>query len=121
MFGNLLNIAASVIPQQTITYSKFERREEAIGGVWENIYGEPVVATGSVQAVELRDYKDLGFDARKKYCRLYISADLTPTDRNTAPDRITYAGETFEVVGDTPWLAQDGWVSTYIVKVSNNA
>lgn len=117
MFGNLLSLAASVIPMQQITVTRFISRQLVEGGKYENVYTEPEDVKASVQSVDRRTYKELGLDLSRNYMMLYTSDYMPPTTRNTAPDIIEYAGKRFEVVGDTAWTNQDGWTSVYIVEI----
>lgn len=118
MFGNLLNVAASVIPQQTVQWTRWVSREQDARGRWVDTYAEPVDVTGSFQAVEARTAKEMGFDTDKKYASLHTSHDMRDAQRGTAPDRITYGGETYDLVGDNDWFAQDGWKQLYMVRVT---
>lgn len=119
MFGNLLNLAASVIPMQQIEVLRFEKRVLVDGGRYENTYGEPEPVRASVQSVDRRTYKELGLDMSRNYMMVYASDYIPSTKRDAAPDLVIYDGRTFEVVGDTAWTTQDGWTSGYIVEISH--
>lgn len=117
MFGNLLNIAASVIPQQVVVWRRFVNRTQDARGRWINEYAEPENVIGSFQPVDARTAKELGFDLSRSYATLHTSHDLQDVQRGTAPDQIIFDGEAYDVVGETDWYAQDGWKHVYCVKV----
>lgn len=117
MFGNLLNAAASVIPQQTVIWERFISRVQDERGRWINTYAEPEPVTGSFQSMDAAAVKARGFDESKTYKTLYTSHNMQNVQRGTSPDRISYGGEWFEIVGDTDWYEQDGWKRIYCVKV----
>lgn len=115
MFGNLLSIAANAIPQQQVTWLQFKERE-LVRGTWVNTYHEPTSIKGSMQAVDLASYQQLGFDAKRKYWVLYASHPVSSTDRDRAPDVIIYQDKRMEAVGETPWDV-DGWRRVHLVEV----
>lgn len=118
MFGNLFSIAASVIPQQTVQWLRFESREQDARGRWINTYADPVPVTGSFQAMDAKTVKEMGLDVGNKYCSLHTSHDLRDTQRGEAPDRVQYAGQTYEVIGEPgDWFEQDGWKHLHLVRI----
>lgn len=120
MFGNLLNIAAGVIPQQEVYWRRFLSRTQDAEGNWVNTYAGPELVTGSFQPVSSESAKEKGFDITKTYMILYTSHDVQKLQRGTSPDQILYMGDTYDVMdykGDD-WYAQDGWRAVYVVKVS---
>src|SRR5690625_5020294 len=116
MFGNLLNIAASAIPQQTVSWERFLSRSQDDRGRWVNIYADPEPVRGSFQPLDESDAKERGFDISRSYAALYTSHDMQNVQRGEAPDRVTYNGELYDVVGETDWYTQDGWKRVYCVK-----
>ena len=118
MFGNLLGMAASVIPQQQLVWQEFKRRVLKPGGVWVNEYAENKNITGSIQAVDLNSYQNLGFDSAKRYWKLYTSNPVKMTAEGGAPDIIHWQGKRMEPVGETPWDNQDGWRGVYLVEIT---
>lgn len=119
MFGNLLKMASSVIPQQSVQWVRFLSRTQDDRGRWVNTYAAPQTIRGSWQAVDDRTVKELGFDTSKQYCMLYTSHPVSDVNRGEAPDRIMYNGQTYDVVGETDWFQQDGWKSVYCVLVKD--
>lgn len=117
MFGNLHKLAASVIPQQTVEWVKWSTRGQDDRGRWVNTYSDPITVRGSFQPVDARDVKRMGFDESKVYAQLVTSHNVQHVQRGEAPDRVIYAGETYDVIGANDWYRQDGWKSIYLVKV----
>lgn len=118
MFGNLYKIAASVIPQQTVEWLRFEARVQDERGRWINNYSEPEEIRCSFQPVDTKDVKRMGFDESKSYKVLFTDANLQNVQRGESPDRVIYAGATYDVVGaGNDWIEQDGWKSIHCVKV----
>lgn len=120
MFGNLLKIASSVIPTQTVTWKKFMGKQIKPGGIYEDTYSEPVEIRGSFQATDDRDVKEMGLDTSKRYRTLYTSHDISDVKRGSSPDKISFNGENYEVVGITDWFAQDGWRGVVCVRVADD-
>ena len=117
MFGNLLNIAATAIPQQSLQWERFTGRE-LIGGRWVSRYNAAKPIKGSIQAVDLRSYQQLGFDTAKRYWTLYTSHSVSMTGEDRAPDIVHWQGKRMEPIGETPWDGQDGWRTVYLVEIT---
>jgi hypothetical protein len=110
MFGNLLNIASSIIPQQVFTYYKFNKAEvNDIGNVVDT-YDDGVILEGSVQAISQDMYEKLGLDFSKKYISIHTSADIRNVDNNQkSPDKVVWNGKEYLITKVTNWFQQDGW------------
>ena len=120
MFGNLLNIAAKVIPQQKAQWYQFQDREADDLGKWINRYKEPVPISGSWQAVDTRDIKNMGLDLAKVYRQLYTSHYIKGVNRGSAPDYVVFNGKRYEVVGDADWYVQDGWKGLVCIEAGDD-
>jgi hypothetical protein len=118
MFGNLLKLASSVIPQQSVEWVRFKERTLNDQGKYVIIYHPAVTVKGSWQAVDTKDVKELGFDTAKRYRMLYTSHNIKDVNRGAAPDYVVFAGTRHDVVGDADWYAQDGWKSLLCVEVT---
>jgi len=110
MFGNLLNIASSIIPQQVFTYYKFNKAEvNDIGNVVDT-YDDGVILEGSVQAISQDMYEKLGLDFSKKYISIHTSADIRNVDNSQkSPDKVLWNGKEYLITKVTNWFQQDGW------------
>lgn len=117
MFGNLLNAAASVIPQQTVQWQRYLSRTQDERGRWVNSYADPVDVRGSFQSMDVAAVKARGFDTSKTYKTLYTNHDMQGVQRGAAPDRIFDNDIGYDIVGETDWYNQDGWKRIYCVKV----
>lgn len=118
MFGNLLKIAATAIPQQSLQWERFTHRELIPGGKWISRYDAPKPIKGSIQAVDLRSYQQLGFDTTQRYWTLYTSHPVSMTGEDRAPDIVHWQGKRMEPIGETPWNEQDGWRGVYLVEIT---
>ena len=114
---NLLNIAMSVIPTQSIEWRKFISTAEDDRGRSCAHYAEPVTMQASVQPVTARDYQAYGLDLNRKYFTIWASAGMESVARNASPDRFSYAGMELEAVDNTDWLAHNGWRSILCVRL----
>ena len=65
MFGNLFNIATSVIPPETAQYVQFTGNTVNAIGLSVPSYAAPVDIKASIQPVGDTAYKDLGLDFQK--------------------------------------------------------
>lgn len=110
MFGNLLEQALSIIPQQTFVYYRYKDAEaNEIGGV-EQTYDDGVILEGSVQAISQDMYQQLGLDFSKKYISIHTSADIRNVDNSQpCPDKIVWNGKDYLVTKVSNWYQQDGW------------
>lgn len=116
MFGNLLNIAMTVIPTQEVEWHKFKEQEvHPIYGA-RAVYEEPIIVKGSFQAADVKDVKEMGLDIARNYRALYASHRVENIQRGTMPDLLIYDGKKYTVVGDADWYAQDGWKSIVCIE-----
>ena len=114
---NLLNMALGVIQPQQITWFRFL-------GNTENELGQDIPAfdagtpiLGSFQPVDARTVQQLGMDIQKSYRNLYTSHPIESLKRDTSPDYLLFQGRKYQVMGDTDWIAQDGWKALMFVDV----
>ena len=110
MFGNLLNIASQIIPQQTFVYYKYKDAQANDIGVVEKTYDDGVILEGSVQAISQDMYEKLGLDFSKKYISIHTSADIRNVDNSQpCPDKVVWSGKEYLITKVTNWYQQDGW------------
>lgn len=115
--SNLLSIALRVIRPQTLGHRAFVSRSVNTAGDWVSVFATSVDITGSMQAVDLKLYQQLGLNLAKNYHTLYTQAAVTATTRDREGDLLTYAGKTWQAESDMNWSAQDGWRKVLCVEV----
>jgi hypothetical protein len=116
--SNLLKIALRVIAKQTVSYEAAISRTTNAAGLWVTSYAAPVPLSGSFQPIDRSYYLQYGLDFTKYYANWYDpSGTVKDVQRNTAGDRITYAGSKFTALSSTDWTAPDGWNGTLFVRV----
>lgn len=119
MFGDLLDLALSVIPSQTVNYYKaLSTTKTPAGFIQPAFAARVVVERGSVQAVSRSKYAYLGLELSKKYVTWFVpQVDVIALERNTSGDQFEYNGERFQAESVTDWFAQDGWLEVLAVKI----
>lgn len=117
MFGNLLKTALRVIPKQTVSYYKFKSRSTNEYGQDVSVYEEPILLSGSVQAVTKQNIQLLGLNLNKEYVNFYCSTDITDIERETSGDQFTYNGRRYQVLDKSDWIRQDDWNGVIAVRV----
>lgn len=116
--GNLLNAALTLIASQSVTYYQNTARTLNPQGQYVTAFAAPItVPRGSVQAVPLDRYEDLGLDRKKSYVTWFASVNVVGVERDRSGDEFEYAGRRYQVVGESPWFTQDGWVSVIGVDI----
>lgn len=116
-FNNLHALAATVIPQQSMSWIRFKENSENAMGVTVPVYHDPETIEGSFQPMDAHDVVKLGLSIRSEHATLHTSADVKPAKEGEQPDRIVYAGRTFEPTAIADWSAQDGWRKLVLVAV----
>lgn len=115
MMHNLMAIASTVVPMQTITYYPYASRTINDVGLEVTAYGTTQQLKASVQAVSRNTYEQFGLDLQRKYVTVFIQKNLIDIDRGVSGDKITYNGETYQIESETDWMNVDGW--TYLMAV----
>lgn len=109
--SNLLNKALQLIKPQTVRYFQWATRTIAATGRFVSTFAPGVDALqGSLQAVPLTRYASIGLDLQKRYTSWFVSTHVVGVDRDRAGDQYEYNGRRYEVVAETDWFVQDGWV-----------
>ena len=116
-FGNLHAMAAQAIPQQQITLTRFKGVTTNAMGYQIAEYHDPETIAGSLQPMAAQDVTKLGLDFRQMHATLHTSTKLALSGAGTQPDKLSYGGRNYEVIGVTDWSAQDGWASYVLVVV----
>lgn len=117
MIKNLMKMASTVIPLQTMTYTPYDSRTINDVGLEVTTYGTTQTLKASIQAVSRTTYEALGLDFQKKYVSVFIEKNLIDLDRGVSGDKFTYNGETYQVESETDWVSVDGWTSLLAVRI----
>lgn len=116
MFGNLFNIAISVIPPETAQYVQFTGETVNQIGLSVPSYAEPIDIEASIQPLGDTAYKDLGLDFQKEYYTVYSNQRMHGINEQKHPDKLKFHGKEFTVQKTTYWNEYDGWGSVLVVK-----
>lgn len=119
--SNLLKRASRLIKLQAVAYYQDAGRTNNDIGVEQTVYEPPVTVQGSVQAVPLSAYQQLGLDFGKTYVTLYTQTPMVGVARDVSGDVFTYNGKVYQVQSPTDWNAQDGWNGVLAVQTSMGA
>ena len=109
MFGNLFNIATSVIPPETAEYMQFTSNAVNSIGLSVPTYAEAVTIKASIQPVGDSSYKDLGLDFQKEYYYVYSNQRMHGLNEQAQPDKLKFHGKEFIVQKTCYWNEYDGW------------
>lgn len=112
---NILKMATSIIPTQSIEYISYNSRTTNDVGLEVATYGTPQTLKANVQAVSRSTYEALGLDFQKKYITVFIEKGLLDLNRGVSGDKLIFNGGTYQVESETDWMSQDGW--TYLTAV----
>jgi hypothetical protein len=109
MFGNLFNIATTVIPPETAQYMQFLGNNVNAIGLSIPTYADSVDIQASIQPVGDNAYKDLGLDFQKEYYYVYSNQRMHGLNEQAQPDRLHFHGKDFMVQKNCYWNEYDGW------------
>lgn len=122
--SNLLAQALTVIASSPVNFLQWQSATPGPTGLSTSIYAAPqTILKGSVQAVDLSRYEQLGLDRQKSYVTWYVPNVVVQSIRAN-PDSngdviewpVSKAGallpgaRRYQIISDTPWSVQDGWM-----------
>ena len=81
------------------------------------VFADPVLMTGSIQAVPNKMYEQMGLQLDKNYKTVFSLALIQSIAENIQPDRIVYNGLTFEVVENKNWYETNGYTKILVVEL----
>ncbi len=116
--GNILNLALSIIGNQSFQYKAFLARTPNEIGLDVSTYATPVTLNGNVQPVPRQLYQQYGLDFQRNYFTFFVSKNILDVDRDVSGDQIISGGVTFQVISKTDWYAANGWDSFLAVQVT---
>lgn len=116
MIDNVLNVALTVIPPQTLYYEKWLGNDINELGYSVPTYSDPVEIKGSVQNhITERVRQAYNLDMDRNYCLVNIPAEVVGIETQTTPDRLTIKGKKWIVVKCNNWYSYNGWVKLIVV------
>ena len=110
-------MAMSAIATQTVDYYAYAYRIVNELGLDVAGYQDPIKIEGSVQAVPRSVYQERGLDLQKNYVNFFVRADAIDLHRDTSGDQFRYCGKVYQLVSNTNWYGQDGWVEVLCVEI----
>ena len=83
---------------------------------------EPLVYTGSIQAVENKLYSQLNLDLTKNYKTVFCPELLETLAEETTPGQIKYNGKMYDIISNQNWWETNGYTQCIIceIKALNN-
>lgn len=117
MLPNLLNLALTVIPSQTVSWMRFESYIDQPNGQQSPQFYAPYTVVGSFQPVQRANFQNLGLDFNKEYVQFRTSSPAQDMGRDIAGDRFIFAGATYQVMSKTDWQNVNGWTNELAVKI----
>lgn len=114
---NLLNMALTVIQQQTVSYYQYDTRTLNTVGQYVTTYLPEVDIVGSWQPVPRKLYPVYNLDLQKDYFTFYTSNDVLDVGRDVSGDQIVYKGRRYQVESDNDWYKEDGWKGMLCVDI----
>lgn len=116
---NLLNMALTVIQQQTVQYYQYSTRSLNAVGQDVTVYLPVVNIVGSWQPVPKDLYQAYGLDLQKEYFTLYTSNDVLDINRDVSGDQVVFNGRRYQCQSDVEWFALDGWKAILCVYIGS--
>lgn len=107
--ANLLNMAMTIIREQTVQYYRFESRLLNLVGQYVTTYEAMIELVGSWQPVPRTLYASLNLSFQKDYFTFYTSNDILDITRDTSADQIEFMGKRYQVESNNDWYQLDGW------------
>lgn len=114
---NLLNMALTVIQQQTVDYYQYNTRTLNAVGQYVTTYKSMVNIVGSWQPVPRHLYPIYNLDLQKSYFTFYTSNNVLDVTRDVSGDQIVYKGRRYQVESNNDWYQEDGWKGMLCVDI----
>jgi hypothetical protein len=120
MLPNLLNMAMTVVGQQSFTYYRFLSRSLNAVGQDVAIYDAPKQVSGQVQAAPRKLFDDYGLEFQESAIVFYVSRDIIDIDRNVSGDQIKFGNKIYKCLTQTSWLQINGWTGVITIEIQEN-
>lgn len=118
---NLLALALTVIPPQTVRYYAYTGKTTGPSGRVEPTYAPGVDRTGSFQPVSRSKMTQAGLDMDKSYSTFYGPGTYRTAARNGAPDQFGFNGRRWSAVDVVDWASYNGWAGVLCVDIGPDA
>lgn len=115
--SNLLNMASTVIAQQTVTYYQATGRTINSIGQYDTSYAAGAPVVGSFQPIDSKLYTQYGLDLSRTYYTLYSSNNIITVNRDVSGDQLEFNGRRFQCESSVDWFAIDGWKGVLCVLI----
>lgn len=116
--GNLLNLALTVIPKQSVEWFRDNGKTTNEIGLDVTTFVDGGIIKGSFQPVPRDKLQELGLDYNKSYCNFFVSTNMIDLTRDKSGDQFVFAGERYQVISNTEWFQIDGWNGSMAVKLT---
>lgn len=117
---NLLNLALSVQPKQTVQYFAYGGSVLQPDGRKVSSFAAPVNLVGSFQPVPRSAYQAMGLDFSREFVSFFASSAIAVLQRDIAGDEFVFAGSRYHVMSNTEWFNVNGWNANLAVKISTS-
>lgn len=118
--SNLLRLASRVIRFQIIQYYRTNGRTQNAARQWVPTFEPGFNMSCSVQAVNRKNFSQMGLDFNSFYVNLFASLDIVDLERDSSGDRFVYNGSLFQMSQNQNWHSQDGWATCLGVRIDQN-
>lgn len=118
---NLLALALTVIPPQTVRYYAFTGKSTSPSGRAVPEYAPGVDRQGSFQPVSRSRMEREGLDMDRSYAVFYGPGTYRTAARNSGPDQFGFDGRRWEAQDVADWATYDGWSGVLCVDVGADA
>lgn len=114
---NLLAIALSAQPKQTVGYYEWTGRTKNTVGKLDDTFAARRDVVGSFQPVSRDRMQANGLDFSRSYATFYATGSFSPVVRDEGADRFAFNGRLYTAEGKVDWFGQDGWDAVLLVDI----
>lgn len=117
---NILNMALTVIAQQTVIYYHDLGRSLNNVGQYKTQYATGITMVGSFQPVPRKLYQAYDLDLQRSYFTFHTSHNLLDVNRDVSGDQIAFNGKRFQCESNDEWFSLDGWKEILCVHIGDD-
>lgn len=108
--SNTLKQALSIQGKQSVEFFDADSRTKNEIGQFVSVYKPPVKVSGAFQPTSRALLQQLGIEFQKDLHTIFLSKKIIDVDRATQGDQFVYGGRLWQVLSNTNWFLQDGWM-----------